>query len=271
MSGLFGIGQALLQNKFNKDEASKNRDFQSDEAAKNRLFQSNEAALQRNWSAAEAERARDWQEEQYEKYNSISGKIAQAEQAGVNPMFAVTDSAVSPVSASASSPSGASAGSVGTPSGSQATSSFVDIVGQVLGFKKLQSQINVDNALAEKYRKEAENTGWLSKLNEREYNIVTEHNFDVRTIESKLSVDQETANYIYQNAGKVFEEASKLSVDTEFARKTMDDRVKSAEYDKLIKEFESSISSVFDKLDSGEKASLSDWIQSILRGILVFK
>jgi hypothetical protein len=92
----------------------------------------------------------------YEKYNSLSGKIAQAEAAGVNPMFAVTGGAVTPAPTSSSSPSGASAGSVGTPSGSQASSSFVDIVGQVLGFQKLKSQINVDNALAEKYRSEAE-------------------------------------------------------------------------------------------------------------------
>lgn len=156
LTGLAGIGQQIAQNDYNRKEAEKNREFQSAEAEVNRIFQSNEAALQRDWSAAEAERARDWQEEMYERYNSLSGKIAQAEKAGVNPLFAVTGGAVSPGSFSSSAPGGASAGSVGTPSGSQAASSFVDIVGQVLGFQKLKSQINVDNALAEKYRSEAE-------------------------------------------------------------------------------------------------------------------
>ena len=158
IGGLFGIGQQFIQNSYNSREAEKNRDFQSDEAALNRVFQSNEAALQRDWSAAEAERARDWNEEMYAKYNSLSGKIAQAEQAGVNPMFAVTGNAVSPMSTTASAPSGASAGSVGTPGGATASSSFVDIVGAMLGFKKVQAETDLLEAEAERNRKEAEKT-----------------------------------------------------------------------------------------------------------------
>lgn len=155
ISGLFGIGQQGAQMAYDSSQADKNREFQSEEAELNRIFQHDEAALQRDWSAAEAERARDWNEEMYAKYNSLSGKIAQAEQAGVNPLFAVTGNAVSPMTANSSAPSGASAGSVGTPAGSSASMAFVDIIGKVLGFKQLQSEMEVNEALAEKYRQEA--------------------------------------------------------------------------------------------------------------------
>lgn len=188
ISGLFGIGQQAWSNAYNSseaqkdrdfqseeaelnrifqsDEASANRDFQSDEADLNRIFQSEEAALQRDWSAAEAEQARDWQEEMYAKYNSLSGKITQAEQAGVNPMFAITGNAVTPMSASSSMPSGSSAGSVGTPSGSsasgsgvsgsRATSSLVNILGAILDGAKLKSEIALNESMANKNNAEAE-------------------------------------------------------------------------------------------------------------------
>lgn len=156
VTGLFSLGQQAMANSYNRKEAEKNRQFQADQADVNRVFQSNEAALQRDWSAQEAEIARDWQEEMYEKYNSLSGKIAQAEKAGVNPMYAVTGNAVSPGSFSSSAPSGASAGSVGTPSGATATGAFTDIVGKMLGFLQLKSQINLNEAQANKANKEAE-------------------------------------------------------------------------------------------------------------------
>lgn len=156
ISGIFGIGQQAWSNAFAKNEAQKNRDFQSDEAEINRIFQSNEAALQRDWSAAEAERARDWQEEMNAKYHSISGKIAQAEQAGVNPMFAVTGNAVSPASASGSVPSGASAGGVGTPSGATASAGLVNILGELMNARKIDSEIAVNESIANKNNADAE-------------------------------------------------------------------------------------------------------------------
>lgn len=155
ISGLFGIGQQAMANNFNRNEAQKNRNFQSEEAELNRLFQSNEAALQRDWSAAEAEQARDWQEEMYAKYNSLSGKIAQAEHAGVNPMLAVTGNSVSTMSATSSAPSGASAGSVGTPSGSSASAGLVNILGGILDAQRVASEKKVNDALAQKYLAEA--------------------------------------------------------------------------------------------------------------------
>ena len=169
ITGLFGVGQQFNQNKFNAVQAQENRDFQSDEAALNRTFQANEAALQRDWSSAEAERARDWEEEMYSKYNSLSGKIAQAEQAGVNPLFAVTGNAVSPMSATSSAPTGASAGSVGTPSGSAASAQFVDIIGSILNAKKTQAEIDLMKKQGEKTSAETgqilKNTEWMDSLN----------------------------------------------------------------------------------------------------------
>lgn len=140
LGGILSGVQQGFQNKFNANEAQKQRDFQSREAEITRAFNSSESALQRDWSSQEAERARDWQEEMNAKYNSISGKISQAEQAGVNPMFAVTGNAVSPASASGSVPSG-SAASAGMPSGASATGSFVDLVGNILGLSKLKAEI----------------------------------------------------------------------------------------------------------------------------------
>lgn len=186
VTGLFSLGQQAMANSYNRKEAEKNRQFQAEQADVNRVFQSNEAALQRDWSAQEAEIARDWQEEMYEKYNSLSGKIAQAEQAGVNPMYAITGNAVSPGSFSSSVPSGASAGSVGTPSGATAVGAFTDIVGKMLGFLQLKSQINLNEALANKANTDAEG----QKITNEQL-----HDMNAAEIMSKLSnVEMNDAN-----------------------------------------------------------------------------
>lgn len=226
ITGAFGVAQQVGQNWFNANQAEINRDFQSDEAEKNRLFQGNEAALQRDWSSQEAERVRDWEEEMYAKYNSLSGKIAQAEQAGVNPMLAITGNAVSPMSANSSAPSGASAGSVGTPSGSAATAAFVDIIGQIMGVKKIKSQINVDNALAEKYRKEAEGQG-INNETLRDMNAVE--------IMSKLSeIEINTAN-----VGLIASKVLNTNADTDLKIKQIDEvgvRIANSAADTVLKQ-----------------------------------
>lgn len=271
ISGLFGLGQQGTQMAFDSSQAEKNREFQSEEAVLNRIFQHDEAALQRDWSAAEAERARDWNEEMYEKYNSLSGKIAQAEQAGVNPMFAVTGQAVSPMTANSSAPSGASAGSVGTPAGSSASMAFVDIIGKVLGFKQLQAQTELMHSEAERNRAETERTGWLSKLSEREYNIITEHNFDIRTLESKIGLNIEQANEAFQLAGKYFEEAGKIATEKDFLSRTASDRVKIVEYERIMAEFEKGLPASLESLSKGEKMSLNEFVGGIIKAILFIK
>lgn len=265
ITGIFSTAQQGSQMAYDASQAKKNREFQSEEAELNRIFQSNEAALQRDWSSQEAERAMDWQEEMYAKYNSLSGKIAQAEQAGVNPMLAVTGNAVSPMSSSPSIPSGASAGSVGTPSGDSASMAFVDIIGKVLGFKQIQAEINLMESEAERNRAEAERTGWLSKLSEREYNILVEHNFDVKEIQSRIDLNNDQANQAFQLAGKYFEEAGKIATEKNLLEETTDDKVKLAEYERIMAEFEASLPQTLDNISSGQKSSLKDWFGSILK------
>ena len=113
-------------------------------------FTADQAALQRDWSSQEAERARDWQEEMYAKYNSLSGKIAQAEEAGINPLFAVTGDAVSPMSTPGSVPSGSSASSV-TPTGHGLT----DLFGSIIGLIKAKSEVEVNQSIANKNNADA--------------------------------------------------------------------------------------------------------------------
>lgn len=270
LGGLLSGIQQGSQNAFNANEAKKQRYFQSREAEITRAFNSSESALQREWSSQEAERARDWQEEMNEKYNSISGKISQAEQAGVNPMFAVTGNAVSPASASGSVPSG-SAASAGMPSGASATGSFVDLVGNILGLSKLKAEVANIEADTRSKNASSDYTSWLSKLSEREYKIITENNFDVQKLESEIGLNHDQALFAFQSAGKVFEEAGKIAEEKRFLVDTADDREKIVEYEKLIKEFESSISSTLEVLDGDKKAELSDVVGAILKAIFAIK
>lgn len=250
-SGIVGAGigavSSAIQNKKNRDwnaeQAEINRQFQSEEAETARQFNAHEAALQRDWSSQEAERARDWNEEMYEKYNSLSGKIHQAEQAGVNPMFAVTGNAVSPMSASASAPSGASA-SGGAPSGSSATASFVDLVGSMLGMAKLKAEIA--NIEADTKKKDAEGEGQII-TNEtlHEMNVAQLENLLTSTssLEAQINLDNETAS-------KVSAESLKLQKEAIRIEKITDHEVKYAEARALLAEYESSIASAIGSIEN---------------------
>lgn len=181
-------------------------------------FNSHEAALQRDWSAQEAERARDWQEEMYAKYNSLSGKIAQAEQAGVNPMLAVTGNAVSPMSASPTSPSGAYASA-----GGFASRSFTDLVGTVLGLVKSKSEINLMDSEAERNRADANKTStetsWIDRLSQAQLdNLVASK----EELESRLGVNSETANKLRAEFGKLVQESARLSQITDVEKRKLE-------------------------------------------------
>lgn len=287
IGGAISTGQQIYNNEFNKKEAEKNRDFQSDEAQKNRdfqseeaelarIFNSNESALQRDWSSQEAERARDWNEEMYEKYNSLSGKIAQAEQAGVNPMFAITGNAVSPMSTTAAAPSGASAsgasaGSVGTPSGASAVSQFVDIVGSILGMSKLKAEIRNIESQTDKNIQDTEHGKWLSALSKREYDIVTEHNFDIRKLESEIGLNHDQATKAFAEAGKAIEEAAKITAEKDFLTHTSNDREKIVQYERIMAEFDSGLGSVLSNLENGQISSLNEAVGAIVKAILLIR
>lgn len=103
-------------------------------------FNASEAAKARDFSAAQAEQQMDWQEEMYQKYNSLQGKMEQAREAGVNPVYAATGNAVSPMSASGPSVAAPSA------SGSSSRGPSADMVGTFLSFSKLKAEIDNINA-----------------------------------------------------------------------------------------------------------------------------
>lgn len=172
-------------------------EFNADQAELNRAFQSNEAALQRDWSAAEAERARDWQEEMYEKYNSLSGKVAQAEQAGVNPLLAVIGDSVTPAPTSSPMPSGSAAAGSAASGSLSATDSFVNLIGQLIGAQKIKSEIAVNESVAEKNIAEAnkaeKETSWMDRLNEDKLQMSSAQR---DLIDEQLSYLNTQANYL---------------------------------------------------------------------------
>lgn len=260
LGGILSGVQQGFQNKFNANEAQKQRDFQSREAEITRAFNSSESALQRDWSSQEAERARDWQEEMNAKYNSISGKISQAEQAGVNPMFAVTGNAVSPVSASGSVPSG-SAASVGMPSGASATGSLVDLVGNILGLSKLKAEVeNIQADSAEKKArasKQEKETSWIDQMSEAQLkNLIT----STDELESRIHVNDETANKLSSEANKLVQEGLRIS-------KITDAEVRKTEAEAIIAEYESSVAKIMNGQDidyTDIVSAASIWLERLL-------
>lgn len=99
-------------------------------------FSSNEARVARDFSAQQAELSRDWQEQIYERYNSLQGKLAQANEAGVNPLFALGASAnMSPSSPNVAAP--AAGGGTVSPVGQ-----ISDMTSAALGFGKLKAEID---------------------------------------------------------------------------------------------------------------------------------
>lgn len=158
LSGLTDYGfQALSNSTLGMSKAQKEQN----------AYASSEASKARDFTAQQAEMNRDWQEEMYAKYDSLQGKIAQAREAGVNPMYAVTSSATSPMSAS--SPAVSSA--VASPGSVSPVGRVSDMASAMMGFSKMSAEIGYlkaqtrnQNALA--LRGELEST-WTNKLNEQ--------------------------------------------------------------------------------------------------------
>lgn len=142
--------------------------------------------LANEFSAQQAEISRDWQQQMYEQYNSLSGKIHQAEQAGVNPMFAVTGNAVSPMSTSTGSPSGAVASGSGQKSGSDLLSSIASLI-------SLKSQIKKTNAETEAIQTQTDIS--LQKLSYELNNMQSSTDLNIqKVVESATSVEKMKAD-----------------------------------------------------------------------------
>lgn len=248
-----GAGLTGAEREANEFTASMQEDSQA--------FSAEQASLQRDWSSQEAERARDWNEEMYEKYNSLQGKIAQAEQAGVNPIYAVTGNAVSPMQTGASAPSGASASSGSSGSVSPTGHGLTDLFGSIMGLMKTKSEIaNIEADTKEKVanaNKTDKETDWMDKLNDAELKNIFASTDE---LESRLHLNNETANKLSAEANKFTQEGIRIS-------KITDAEVRRTEAESLIAEYESSIAKVL----TGEGVNTDDLISaaSIWLGRLV--
>lgn len=111
--GLIGMGSAWGQQGYSQYHATQLQD----DAQK--------------FNAKQAELNREWQEEMYEKYNSLSGKIAQAKEAGVNPLFAVTGNSVMPAPSTATPASSGINVPGAAPSSVSAVTQLMDVLSNV--------------------------------------------------------------------------------------------------------------------------------------------
>ena len=223
--------------------------FSHDEAQLQRDFNANEAALQRDWSAAEAERARDWNEEMYAKYESLSGKIAQAEKAGVNPMLAITGNAVSPMGASSSAPSGsAAAGAAASSAVSPSGHSLTDLLGTMMGFMKIKSEVNLMDSEAQRNRADANKTdkesSWIDKLSQAQLDELVASKEE---LSSRLGVNDATANKLNAEFSKLIQETARISQITDAEKKNLEAHA-------ALANFELESANLFKGLDLGSDA-----------------
>lgn len=167
--------QQKQQNAYNASEAQKGRDF----------------------SAQQAELERDWQEEMYARYNSIPGKIEQARQAGVNPLYAVTGGASTPMQAhgpAVSAPVASSSGLASNPMG---------IASDVLQFSKLKAEIDQMKA----YTRQANGNALLSEID-----ALTRGELNEQTIRQVMGAIQVSEADVALKNSQVGELASRVLV-----------------------------------------------------------
>lgn len=110
LNGLFGLGGMFIQNGFNRQQNERQYEQEFALQMMNQAYNSNEAEKNRGFQAQQAEISRDWEEEMYNKYQSPSALMAQARDAGINPLAVFGNAQSGP-------------GGVSTPSGSVASSS----------------------------------------------------------------------------------------------------------------------------------------------------
>lgn len=151
-------------------------------------------SISNQFSAQQAEISRDWQEEMYAKYNSLSGKISQAREAGVNPLFAVTGNAVSPMSTTSGAPSGTAVTGSGQKSVSDLLSSLASLIGLKAQIKKTnaetqQIETNTDISL-QKLGAELSNLESSTQLNMQK---VVESATSIEKIKSDINLNDHHA------------------------------------------------------------------------------
>lgn len=228
LESLIGVGGNLLNWGLNQYSGLSISEKQQN------AFNSAEALKGRDFSAAQAELERDWQEEMYAKYNSLSGKIAQAQDAGVNPMYAVTGNAVTPMSPSAG------VGSAPIASGSASRGPSLDIAGTILGFSKMKAEIDQMNA----YTRQADSNALLNEID-----ALTRADFNKASLgQAMAAIEVSKADVAVKNQqiGELVSRSLNLDADTQVKFSMLDEiasrirnndadtNVKVAQFDEVI-------------------------------------
>lgn len=187
-------------------------------------WQSNENMLaferESHFASKMAEEEREWQEEQNARYNSIGGKIAQARESGVNPLYAVTGSAVSPAQSHGQIAT-ASASPMSSTAGPRPSSSMSGLVGEFLGMSKLKSEI-------EKMKSESRS------LNARALRDEILSQFDAGI--SEASIASAMASVRSSDADVAFKTASIGEIGKRISVMDADIKVKGQLFEKLVSE-----------------------------------
>lgn len=189
---LTGAGTTAQQdalNAFEAEQAAISRDWQSSEASANRRFQAEQAQLDY-----------DRQVQFYEQYQSIGAQMRQYKENGLNPALLAGGVQPSASMPSTSVPSGA------MPSGSTAHASspmseslnLPQIFAQFLDFKKLKSEIDLNEAQASKYRSDAAYTdkqsSWVDALS----------SIDVEKTQQDIRESEERVNNLIASTAKLY-------------------------------------------------------------------
>lgn len=228
LSTLLGIGGNLLNWGLSQYSGLSRSEKQQN------AFNASEALKGRDFSAAQAELERDWQEEMYAKYNSLPGKIAQAQAAGVNPMYAATGNAVTPMSPSVG------IGSAPVASGSSSRGPNLDIAGTILGFSKMKAEIDQMNA----YTRQADSNSLLNEID-----ALTRADFNKASLgQAMAAIEVSKADVAVKNQqiGELVSRSLNLDADTQVKFSMLDEiasrirnndadtNVKVAQYDEVL-------------------------------------
>ena len=166
------------------------------------LNESSEAYANRRFQAEQAQLDYDRQVEFYEQYQSIGAQMRQYRENGLNPMLmagGVQPSASTPSTSvpSGSMPSGASAHATSPMSGPLGIN-IPAFLSQLLNFKKLQSEINLNESMSAKNLSEAaytdKKTSWVDTLS----------SIDVAQVQQDITESEARVNNLLASTAKTY-------------------------------------------------------------------
>lgn len=112
----------LATEQYNSAEAEKEREYNAAEAEKSRIFNSSEAAKDREWQAEQSKIAYERElEADSTKYQRM---VESAQNAGINPLYAILGSSAGSISSAAGSGSKASAAAASSGTGARSSNAY---------------------------------------------------------------------------------------------------------------------------------------------------